>query len=54
VASELLFRLAAGHVTLLHSDLGLARIEVVVADSKGIGAGCILARDRIADISLVG
>jgi N-acyl-D-aspartate/D-glutamate deacylase len=54
VAGELLFRLAAGHVTLLHSVLRLARIEVVVADSKGIGAGCILARDRIADISLVG
>jgi hypothetical protein len=29
---------AAGHVTLLHSVLGLARIELVVADSKGIGA----------------
>jgi hypothetical protein len=39
VAGELLFRLAAGHVALLHSVLGLARIEVVVADSKGIGAG---------------
>jgi hypothetical protein len=32
------FSLAAGHVTL-HFVLGLARIEVVVADSKGIGAG---------------
>jgi len=30
---------ALGHVTLLHSALGLARIELVVADSKGIGAG---------------
>jgi len=30
---------AAGHVTLLHFVLGLARIELVVADSKGIGAG---------------
>ncbi len=39
VAGELLFGLAAGHVTLLHSVLGLARIEVVIADSKGIGAG---------------
>lgn len=38
VAGELLFRLAAGHVTL-HSVLGLARIELVVADAKGIGAG---------------
>ena len=28
----------AGHVTLLHSVCGSARI-VVVADSKGIGAG---------------
>jgi hypothetical protein len=27
------------HVTLLHSVLGLARIELVIADSKGIGAG---------------
>jgi hypothetical protein len=27
------------HVTLLHSVLGLARIELVVDDSKGIGAG---------------
>jgi hypothetical protein len=36
--AELLFRLAAGHVTL-HSVLGLARIEVAIADSKGIGAG---------------
>jgi N-acyl-D-aspartate/D-glutamate deacylase len=39
VAGELLFRLAAGHVTLLHSVLGLTLIEVVVADSKGTGAG---------------
>jgi hypothetical protein len=39
VAGELLFRVAAGHVTLLHSVLGLAQIEVVVADPKGIGAG---------------
>ena len=30
---------ATGHVTLLHSVLGLARIELVVADSKGIGVG---------------
>jgi hypothetical protein len=33
------FSLAAGHVTLFHFVLGLARIELVVADSKGIGAG---------------
>ena len=39
VAGELLFRLPLGHVTLLHSVLGLARIELMVADSKGIGAG---------------
>ena len=39
VAGELLFRLAAGHVTLLHSVLGLARIELVVADANDIGAG---------------
>ena len=30
---------APGHVTLLRPVLGLARIELVVADSKGIGAG---------------
>jgi hypothetical protein len=29
---------AAGHVTL-HSGQGLARIELMAADSKGIGAG---------------
>jgi hypothetical protein len=39
VAGELSFRLAAGHVTLLPSVLGLALIELMVADSKGIGAG---------------
>jgi len=33
------FSLAAGHVALLHFVLGFARIELVVADSKGIGAG---------------
>jgi hypothetical protein len=33
------FSFAAGHVTLLHFVLGLARIELVVADFKGIGAG---------------
>ncbi len=31
--------LAAGHVTLLHSVAGLARIELLVADFKGIRAG---------------
>ena len=36
VADELLFRLPLAHVTLLHSSSGLARIELVVADSKDI------------------
>jgi hypothetical protein len=39
VAGELLFSPGTEHVTLLHSVLGLARIELVIADSKGIGAG---------------
>jgi hypothetical protein len=39
VAGELLFRSAAGHVTLLHSVAGLARIELVVADFRCIRAG---------------
>jgi len=33
------FSLAAAHITLLCFVLGLARIELVVADFKGIGAG---------------
>jgi hypothetical protein len=36
---RIVISLAAGHVTLLHSVLGLGRIELVVADSKSIGAG---------------
>jgi N-acyl-D-aspartate/D-glutamate deacylase len=46
VAGELLFRLAAGHVALLHSVLGLTLIEVVVADSKALAPDSILARDK--------
>jgi hypothetical protein len=38
VAGELLFRQPSGHVTLLHSVAGLARIALVVADFKGIRA----------------
>jgi hypothetical protein len=38
VAGELLFSPGTEHVALLHSVLGLARIELVIADSKGIGA----------------
>jgi hypothetical protein len=36
---RIIISLAAGDVTLLHSVRGLARIELVVADSKDIGAG---------------
>jgi hypothetical protein len=39
VPDELLFRVTTGHVTLFILFAGLARIEVVVADFKGIGAG---------------
>jgi hypothetical protein len=36
VAGELLFRLAARHVTLLHSVLGLARIEEISAAEREV------------------
>lgn len=39
VAGEFVISSVAGHVTLLHSVRGLARIELLVADCKGIGAG---------------
>jgi hypothetical protein len=38
-AWRIVFSPSAWHATLLHSVLELARIELVVADSKGIGAG---------------
>jgi hypothetical protein len=44
VAGELLFLTAAGHVTLLHSVLGLARIELMIL--KVLTPDSILARDR--------
>jgi len=39
VAGELLFFACRRACNIVHFVLGLARIEVVVADSKGIGAG---------------
>ena len=41
------FSLAAGHVALLHFVLGLARIELVVADLKALAPDSILARDKL-------
>ena len=48
MAGELLFLTAAGHVTLLHSVLGLARIELMALILKVLAPDSILARDRLA------